>query len=426
MTDLGDGPAAEPTDAAAPPLCVDLDGTLVATDTLHEALLAVLKRDPLGLLKALPALGEGKAAFKRRVTDLVRIDAGSLPYRPEVLAFLEEERARGTRLVLATASDERTARDVADHLGIFDAVVASDGSRNEKGSSKAASLRALSDDGVFDYMGDSAADLPVWAAARNAYAVAAAPGVLARLDASNPPTRVFPGPGSRGAHLVRALRPHQWAKNLLLFVPLLTSHQLFDPGGLIAATLGFIAFSAMASAGYVLNDLLDVEADRAHPVKRERPFAAADLTPRDGGLAFAGLTVFGLALALAFLPLKFVGLLVAYFVATVSYSVYLKSKLLLDVILLAGLYTLRVLAGGAAVGVVVSQWLLSFSMYLFLSLAFAKRYSELKLMHDNAKDERGGARVPGGRNGPGPERGSHQRLPRGPRLQPLRQQRPGP
>ena len=216
------------------------------------------------------------------------------------------------------------------------------------------------------------------------------PAVLASLNQSNPPTRVFQGAGSKLPALLRAVRPHQWAKNLLLFVPLLTSHRLFDLGALLAVGLGFVAFCAMASAGYVLNDLLDVKADRAHPVKKDRPFASAALMPRDGLLAFVALSGFGLAVALAALPTKFVLMLGAYFIATVSYSAYLKSKLLLDVLLLAGLYTLRVLAGGAAVDVVVSQWLLSFSMCIFLSLAFAKRYSELLMLHEADRTEAAG------------------------------------
>ncbi len=380
MTDLaGVAPGTSDT-AAEPPLCVDLDGTLVATDTLHESLLRMLRHDPATLVGIVRGAGDGRAAFKRRVAAAAPLDASALPYREDVLAFLREQKAQGRSLMLVTASDEAVGRAVADHLGCFDAVLASDGRRNLKGAAKLAALRETLGEGSFDYMGDSSADMPLWMAARKAYAVSPDPVTLRRLATKRVPERVFAGEDGGLPAIIEALRPRQWTKNLLLLVPLAAAHLVTDVGRLVGVAWGIVAFSLVASAGYVLNDLLDLAADRAHPDKCRRPFAAGRLSPGFGLMLLPVLLVLGFGLAVALLPTKFVGLLAAYLVLTCAYSLYFKRKLLIDVILLAGLYTLRVLAGGAAIDVIVSEWLLAFSMFLFLSLAFAKRYGELRLM----------------------------------------------
>jgi 4-hydroxybenzoate polyprenyltransferase len=229
--------------------------------------------------------------------------------------------------------------------------------------------------GGFDYVGDARADLPVWAAARHAIVVGGprlvrAAGQVARVE------RVF-APPPRAPALWRALRLHQWAKNLLLFLPLLAAHQVGNGAQLLAAGLAFLAFGLTASAVYLLNDLLDLSADRRHPSKCRRPFAAGTL-PLAWGLLLAPLLLLGAAaISGLWLPAPFGAVLVGYFLLTSAYSFALKRLPILDVMTLAALYTLRVIAGAAAVAIWPSFWLLAFSLFLFLSLALVKRYAEL-------------------------------------------------
>jgi len=372
-----------PGAAAGPrPLYVDLDGTLVATDTLWESVVAVARRAPGTLLAAPLWLGRGRAVLKRRIAERAALDPASLPYREEVVAFLRAERDRGRRLVLATAADARIAAAVAAHVELFDDVLASDGARNLKGAGKLAAIRAHSP-GEFAYLGDSSADLPVWREAHETWVVDPGRRVRARLAAHRAPERVFEVSRDWLRDLAGALRPHQWAKNLLVFVPLaLTPAQAGDPANQLASLLAFVALSLCASAGYVVNDLLDLEADRRHPTKRERPFARGTLSIPFGVALAAGLAAAGFGVAIVATPAAFAAWLAVYLGLALAYSLYVKRLLLLDVLLLAGLYTLRVLAGGAAVDIRLTPWLLAFSLFIFVSLAFVKRYGELRLMAD--------------------------------------------
>jgi 4-hydroxybenzoate polyprenyltransferase len=358
---------------------VDLDGTLLAGDTLWECIARLLLR-PWWLLLTPWWLRRGRAALKRELVLRADPDPARLPYRAEVVEFLVCERAAGVRTVLATGCDETLARSIAAHLALFDGVLGSDGARNLTGANKLAAIEADAD-GPFDYMGDSRADLLVWAVARRIYAVAPSARVRRQLEAERAPERIFAMSGSGFASAVRAMRPHQWAKNLLVFVPLfLTPGDVGDTDKQWAVLLAFVAFCAVASAGYLLNDLLDLEADRAHPVKRDRPLASGQL-PLWAGMSLAGaLALFGFGVALTMKTLPFVAVLALYLALTTAYSLVLKRKLLVDVILLAGLYTLRVIGGAAAVVIFPTPWLLAFSLFIFLSLAFAKRASELQLM----------------------------------------------
>ncbi len=372
-----------------PPLCVDLDGTLIRSDLLVESLLLLLKARPW-LLLALPwwLLRGGKAHLKRQIARRVRLDPATLPYNEELLAYLREARAAGRELVLATASDDLLARPVADHLGLFTRVETSDGRANLSGVAKARHLRERLG-AVFDYVGDHCKDIPVWEAAREALLVDRG-GRLARRLADNGRIRlgrVFGtsrGLGRRLALYLRALRLHQWAKNTLVFIPLLTSYHLTDAPLLLNAVLAFLAFGLVASAVYVVNDLLDLAADRAHPRKSRRPFAAGDLPLLHGLLLAPLLIALGFGLSLALLPRGFSVTLAAYLAVTTAYSFYLKRKFGLDVLTLAGLYTVRIFAGAAAIGVVVSDWLLAFSMFFFMSLALVKRFSELHALAQRA------------------------------------------
>jgi len=363
---------------AEAPLCVDLDGTLIATDLLWESLCAMIRGRPMDAVRLPFWLLGGRANLKRRIAERVAIDVRTLPYRAEVIGFLKDEKALGRRLVLATAADRRLAEGVAEHLGVFDEVIATDDGRNLKGREKLAALQERFGASGFDYLGDSPADLPIWEGAREALVVRTSRGTERRAAAVRPPSRVFEGRRGGPRALFKALRPHQWAKNILVFVALIAGHQIFHLDLLLRSGLAFLAFCFAASAVYVLNDLLDLEADRRHPRKRKRPFASgAASIPSGAGLVVA---LLGAAAALtALLPLSFAGLLVLYLLLTTVYSAYLKRKVMIDVICLAGLYTLRILAGGAATSIVISPWLAAFSMFLFLSLAFAKRYTELSV-----------------------------------------------
>jgi 4-hydroxybenzoate polyprenyltransferase len=353
-----------------------LDGTLIATDTLWESVLLLLRHNFLQCFLLPLWLIKGKAYFKHKIAQHVTLDVATLPYRENVLTFLQREKASGRMLVLATAAHQTIAQAVASHLKLFDDVIASDAHTNMKGTTKRDALKQRF--GVYDYIGDSRADLPILQAAHESFLVAHS----AALREHCPPDNVFSVPKSSWLVWLKVLRPHQWVKNVLIFLPLLLSHQLLEPGKLENALLAFVAFSLAASAGYVLNDLLDLAADRAHPSKKHRPFAAG-LVPILYGLPlFVVLVSLSLLVSLWWLPWFFTAMLALYLLLTITYSFYIKHKLIIDVIVLGGLYTLRILAGGIAVSVPPSSWLLAFSMFFFISLAFLKRYIELLHLYD--------------------------------------------
>ncbi len=318
----------------------------------------------------------GKAAFKERVTSAVSLDVANLPYNRPLRAYLQEQHEQGRKLYLATGADERIAVRIAEHLGIFDGILASDGRTNLTGDHKLASLRERFQDG-FDYVGNARADVPLLAGAIEPMVANPDFALKSCLKPANiVVARSFEDRRPLTRAIVKAIRPHQWAKNVLLLVPLLLSHNL-GVRLVVQVALAFVCFSLTASGTYLVNDLLDIEADRRHPKKRARPFAAGDL-PATVGI---GLAVTFLVMALAcswFLPIGFLELLLVYLATNLSYSLYLKRVALVDVILLSGLYAIRLLAGGAAVHVAISPWLAGFSIFLFLSLAMVKRFSELQ------------------------------------------------
>lgn len=374
------------------PLCVDLDGTLVATDVLWESVVRLLRTRP-GFLFLLPVWAcRGRAFLKGQVAQRVELEPATLPYRQDVLAFLRHEKQTGRRIYLATAADRRVAQPIADYLGLFDGMIASDGHRNRRAEAKVEAVRECIGDVDFDYIGNSRADLPVWRAATEALAVNPSRAVLNRLNGIRPPQRVFDDRGTRasGRDLLKALRPHNWSKNLLLAVPLAMSHQLGAWGLWWPLLVAFVAFGLCASATYIVNDIFDVETDRRHPLKRHRPFASGRVSVPLGLVTAAVLLPAGFLLAALVLPPQFVGLLGVYVVATLIYTMWLRRILLLDVIALAGLYTLRILAGGSAVDVVLSEWLLAFATFLFFSLALAKRYAELAMLAREGGDTASG------------------------------------
>lgn len=377
-----DSPAAAPVELgggqdAELPLCVDLDGTLLLGDSLHELVLACLAKQPL-LIFLLPFWAlRGKAALKDRLARQLDPASLSFVFNEPFLAFLQAEHARGRRLVLATAADYRIAAAVAARTGLFDEVMATTPDRNLRGAAKTRRLVEAFGPRGFDYAGNDRHDLPVWSQARAAIVVAA-PGsrIAAQAAALAPVERVFPGAGLAMKPLLHAMRPHQWAKNALVFLPLIAAHRFTEAAPLGQAILAFVALSLVASAGYLVNDLLDLQADRSHARKRSRPLASGAL-PVAAALPAIGLLLAGGLAAAAAVSLQLVAWIVLYLALTLTYSLWLKRKVLIDVFLLAGLYTHRILAGAIATGIAPSFWLLALSMFFFLSLAMLKRYSEL-------------------------------------------------
>ena len=390
--------------AALPVLCVDLDGTLVKSDTLHDSALAVARHRPLALLNLPGWLFQGKASLKRHLAETIQLDVAYLPYNRELLQYLEQQRALGRPIYLATAADADTAHRIAAHLGLFTGVLASDGQLNLAGKNKLAAFQSRFGDD-FAYIGNALPDLPVLQHSQEPMVANATPGLRAALRRARiTPVRSFDERASKFKSWLKAIRLHQWAKNTLIFLPLLLAHA-WAPGVIAAAVVAFFSFGLCASATYIVNDLLDLEADRQHPRKRRRPFASGDLS------ALAGIFVIVLFLAasliLALLVPKILGALSPellyliiphyfllwlgiYLVTTLAYSLRLKRSVLVDVIVLSGLYTIRIIAGSAATGVAVSTWLGSFSIFFFLSLAFVKRFAELENLR-----ERGGVSASG-------------------------------
>lgn len=355
-------------------LCVDLDGTLLKSDLLYESLLALLSRNPLYLLLLPLWLLRGKAALKHEIASRVELDPSSLPYDERLLARLRSTTARPR--VLCTASNVKFAQGISEHLDVFEHVLSSTESLNLSGHRKADALVARFGERGFDYVGNDNIDLQVWRRARQAWVVNAAPSLAARAAKVCEVVEQMPMEGAGIKTWIKAFRIHQWLKNLLVFVPLLASHRFFDTQAVSSSLLAFIAFGLCASGVYVLNDLLDLPSDRCHPRKRLRPFAAGRLPLLHGLFAAALLALCGFALALLVGPL-FVAVLVGYYVMTLAYSLRLKRVVMVDVVLLAGLYTVRIIGGAAALGSGLSFWLLAFSMFVFLSLAMLKRYTEL-------------------------------------------------
>jgi 4-hydroxybenzoate polyprenyltransferase/phosphoserine phosphatase len=379
-----DLPANTPDNTA---LCVDLDGTLLKTDLLHESTLVLLARNPLYLFLLPFWLLRGKAALKNEISARVELDPRHLPYDERVLAQLRNTSSRPR--VLCTASDMRLARGISEHLGVFELVLASHGEINLSGSHKAEALVSQFGEKGFDYAGNHSVDLPVWRRARLAWVVNAPPSVARRAASECEIGGHLPRQGSTFRSWLKATRLHQWLKNLLVFLPLLASHRFFEAQAVANTVLAFFAFGLCASGVYVLNDLLDLAADRQHARKRQRPFASGALPVLHGAAVAPFLTLAGFAVAWS-VGLAFTAVLICYYCLTLAYSLRLKRIVMLDVVLLAGLYTVRIIGGAAALDSLLSFWLLAFSMFIFLSLAMLKRYAELDALLADGKSKASG------------------------------------
>jgi 4-hydroxybenzoate polyprenyltransferase len=359
-------------------IAVDLDGTLILTDTLHESVLFLLHDNPLNVFVLAYWLFGGKAALKSKVADKVGLDVTMLPYNAVLIDWLTEERAKGQKVILCTAANERVAQLIADHLGLFDEVMASNDKTNNSGTNKRNALDAKYGLKGYDYAGNSEEDILVWAGARQAIVVNANAKIVQRAEEVASVSKIFPQQVITLLHWRRVLRTHQWLKNLLLFVPLIAAHKIGNIQYMQTLILAFMSFSLCASAVYMANDLLDLESDRKHPRKRWRPFACAAVPIKVGVILIPLFALASLALGLA-VGSSFTVCLVVYLLLTGAYSLWLKRMALIDCLTLAALYTLRIIAGAAAVAITPSFWLLAFSVFIFLSLAFVKRYAELEV-----------------------------------------------
>lgn len=355
-------------------LVVDLDGTLLRSDILFETFWSALGKDWRVPFQAANSLLKSKAVMKRDLAQSGPLDVETLPYDPDVIAYVQDWRAKGGHAALVTASDERIAKDVVNHLGIFDEVYGSDGERNLKGPAKAAFLTQHYTDG-FAYMGDAQADIPVWSQATRAITVNAPSGLRNKVDKLDAEVEHLQTHSNAVKPYIKAIRPHQWLKNVLIFLPMMAAHQ-YDVGTFLAAFFAFVSFSMVASSAYVMNDLLDLAADRAHPRKCKRPFAAGDIPIAHGTWMAFGMLALGAIIA-ASINMAFLGIMVFYYIATTAYSLNLKRRIVVDIMMLAGLYTIRIIAGGYATQIPLSVWLVAFSVFFFLSLASVKRQAEL-------------------------------------------------
>ncbi len=368
--------------AEARPLVVDLDGTLINTDLLLETALAFLAKYPFKAYKLILWAVAGKHVLKYQIAQHIEVDVATLPYNAGVMSFVEA--SAGTRKIyLSSASNEKYVKQVHDHVGLFDGYMGSDEKTNNSKDNKISRLATEFSATDFDYIGNSRDDLVIWRSANMALAVNANGSVrrallnlksdAAFLDSGRKPTKAW-------KPYVKMMRPHQWAKNVLIFIPLLMSHSL-TLAALKLACFAFASFSLCASSVYILNDLLDIASDRLHPTKRSRPFAAGTIPITQGAAASAGLLVAAFLIALM-LPPMFFWALGLYYAMTNAYSFFLKRKLLIDVVTLAGLYATRLLAGAYALSIPISEWLLAFAMFIFLSLALIKRHSEMAMRLD--------------------------------------------
>jgi len=367
------------------PLCVDLDGTLVKVDTLHQAFFLLLRRQPTSIFFLLGWLAKGKAYLKEQILKRVELDPTTLPYNHSVLDFLAAEKKAGRTLVLATAANHRTAQAVADHLGFFDEVFSSTETTNLRGKEKRNLLQKKY--ATFDYIGNDSADFPLWDAAQKI--LLANPSYAAKKSYAKTAEHLFEDRPPRWRSILKAIRPQQWLKNGLIITPLLLAHQFLEIQ-LFGTFLAFIAFSFAASSIYILNDLFDLSADQHHAHKRFRPFAAGNL-PVGLGLGISAIFILLSATLSTFLPLQFGAVLLLYYILTTLYSWRLKQLEIIDVLTLAVLYALRIVAGGTATRIPVSAWFIIFSIFLFLSLALVKRVAELR----ETEEEHIGARERG-------------------------------
>jgi 4-hydroxybenzoate polyprenyltransferase len=358
------------------PLYVDLDGTLIQSNLLLESFLLLIKKNFFYILLAPFWLLSGRANLKHQVATRVDLQVDVLPYNANFVTYLAQEKTEGRQLILISASNQKLVTQVANHLAFFDEAIGSSATLNLKGKEKLDQIEEFSNPHGFAYAGDSEPDLPIWAAAKEAILVKCSESLRTKIDRSGTEIKVSDQRPPSLKHFIRAIRPHQWLKNLLIFLPLILSHQVNETNLLLQSIVAFVSFSLCASSVYLLNDLLDLNNDRRHPSKHMRPFASGDLSLIFGMLGSPLFLLLAFTVALS-LPENFIVTLSIYWLITASYSLYLKRLVVVDVLILASLYCIRVVAGSAAIAVTTTFWLLAFSLLLFISLALVKRVTEL-------------------------------------------------
>lgn len=360
------------------PLVVDLDGTLTHADTLHETLLDLIKRSP-GCLLLIPYwLWKGKAYFKEQIAIRAQLNVDLLPFNKEFVQWLQEEKTKGRSLILCTAANKKIAEIVSKKINLFDEILSSDNKTNIAGDAKAALLNQRFGSKQYDYAGNSKIDLRVWRHANAGILITSSKILISKAKVLTKISKVFEVKKNSLLDYAKFIRLHQWLKNLLLFVPIVAAHELSNVHKWALLIGAFFSFSLCASFVYILNDLFDVENDRSHPKKRERLLANGQVSIPRGILIALCMLLLSILIAINLAPAFQICLLV-YFSATCLYTILVKRIAIFDCLVLAFLYTLRIISGVLLVGDPLSFWLLAFSLFLFLSLAFVKRYAELAL-----------------------------------------------
>lgn len=360
------------------PLCVDLDGTLIRTNTLLETALGALKKNPLFIISLIQALPRGKAQVKRLIGEQFSADPSTLPYNKEFLAWITNEHAHGRKLILATASDELIARTIAHHLGIFSDVIASTPKASVTAGGKALVLCNIFGTNGFSYAGNSRDDLAVWNCAKSAIVVDAPTSIVSRIKKDSIIEKQFTTIKILPLKVIaKTMRIHQWVKNALLFIPALAAHELVRTDVALHAVFGFLSFSLLASAVYIINDITDIPSDRAHATKKYRPIASGAIYINHAIILGLVCAIGSIAIATITLPVSFFWILGIYLAINICYSIFAKKIAYVDILILASLYVLRIFAGSFATGIATSKWLFVWTLFFFLSLAIMKRVIEL-------------------------------------------------
>ncbi|VAW65920.1 Integral membrane protein [hydrothermal vent metagenome] len=358
-------------------LFVDLDGTLINSDVLFESFFSLLKLNFLYIFLVPYWILKGKSYLKSKIASKTNIDVRLLPYNNDLLDYLKNEHKNGRELILATASNKKFSEAIAKHLNIFSSVISSDENNNLSGNKKLDAIKnMLTDNETFSYAGNENIDLKIFKYAESAIVVNADNSLLRKAEKLTEIEKNIPKKFSTLNSVIKAMRLHQWVKNVLIFVPLFAAQLWYQLDSILLTTLAFVMFGLTASSVYLLNDMLDLESDRRHPRKRNRPFASGKLSLATG--VFLVILIPFITLPISyFISIEFFIILVLYLILTLAYSFVLKSYVLIDAIMLAALYTIRVIAGAGVIQVMPSFWLLAFSMFIFISLALVKRCSEL-------------------------------------------------
>ncbi|HED36275.1 MAG TPA: UbiA family prenyltransferase [Gammaproteobacteria bacterium] len=367
-------------------LFVDLDGTLINSDLLFESFFALLKYNFLYIFLIPLWLLKGKANLKNKIADKVNIDVSLLPYNADFLGFLKDEHARGRELILATASNVKYAENISNYLGIFTSVISSDNEKNLSGEKKLTAIQnSLPKGETFSYAGNDNVDLKIFKHAESAILVNATASLVRKTEKLTQIENSIPSELNTAKSIIKAMRLHQWVKNVLIFVPLFAAQLWYQIDSIILTGLAFFLFGLTASSVYLLNDMLDLESDRRHPRKKYRPFASGKLSLSTGLFLVILIPLITIP-ASYFVSIEFFATIVIYLILTLAYSFILKSYVLIDAIMLAALYTIRVIAGAAVIKVMPSFWLLAFSMFIFISLALVKRCSELYTLKEMKRE----------------------------------------